>query len=67
MKAIEIINKGSAGYLQMTDREIPVPQKGEVLVKVHAAGINRPDVLPTDRPLCRPERRTGHSGAGNRR
>ena len=45
MKAIEIINKGSAGYLQMTDREIPVPQKGEVLVKVHAAGINRPDVL----------------------
>ncbi len=45
MKAIEIINKGSAGYLQMTDRDIPVPKKGEVLVKVHAAGINRPDVL----------------------
>ena len=45
MKAIEIINKGSAGYLQLTDRDIPEPQKGEVLVKVHAAGINRPDVL----------------------
>ncbi len=45
MKAIEIINKGSAGYLQMTDREIPEPEKGQVLVKVHAAGINRPDVL----------------------
>ena len=45
MKAIEIINKGSAGYLELADREIPVPKKGEVLVRVHAAGINRPDVL----------------------
>lgn len=45
MKAIEIINKGSAGYLQLTERPIPVARKGEVLIKVHAAGINRPDVL----------------------
>lgn len=45
MKAIEIINKGSSGYLELTDRDIPVPGAGEVLVKVHAAGINRPDVL----------------------
>lgn len=45
MKAIEIVDQGSAGYLQLTQRPIPVPGDGEVLIKVHAAGINRPDVL----------------------
>ena len=45
MKAIEIINQGSAGFLQLTERPIPVAKEGEVLIRVHAAGINRPDVL----------------------
>lgn len=45
MKAIEIINQGVAGVLQLTERPIPVAKAGEVLIKVHAAGINRPDVL----------------------
>lgn len=45
MKAIEIINQGSAGTLQLTERPIPVAKEGEVLIKVHAAGLNRPDVL----------------------
>ncbi len=45
MKAIEIINQGSAGYLQLTERPMPTAKEGELLIKVHAAGINRPDVL----------------------
>lgn len=45
MKAIEIINQGSAGTLQLTERPLPVAKEGEVLIKVHAAGLNRPDVL----------------------
>lgn len=48
MKAIEIVQSGQpgdVGLLQVTDLPVPVPQAGEVLIKVHAAGINRPDVL----------------------
>jgi NADPH2:quinone reductase len=48
MKAIEIVQSGKpgdAGQLQMIDLPIPVPYPGEVLIRVHAAGINRPDVL----------------------
>lgn len=48
MKAIEIVQSGNAGdtgQLQMTDLPVPVPRPGEVLIRVHAAGINRPDVL----------------------
>lgn len=48
MKAIEIVQSGQAGdagLLQVTDLPVPVPRAGEVLIKVVAAGINRPDVL----------------------
>ena len=45
MKAIEIINPGRKGYLQIGERPMPEPKAGEALIKVHAAGVNRPDVL----------------------
>lgn len=45
MQAIEITQSGDAGVLQLTERPIPVPGPGEVLIKVAAAGINRPDVF----------------------
>lgn len=45
MKAIEILNQGSSGTLHLTDRPMPKAKSGEVLIKVHAAGVNRPDVL----------------------
>jgi NADPH2:quinone reductase len=45
MQAIEITQPGDAGVLQLTERPIPVPGPGEVLIKVAAAGINRPDVF----------------------
>ncbi len=41
MRAIEIKDQ----TLQPADRPRPVPADGEVLIKVHAAGINRPDIL----------------------
>lgn len=45
MKTIEIVNPGPKSTLQVGERPIPQPKAGEVLIKVHAAGINRPDVL----------------------
>lgn len=45
MRAIEITKYGAPEVLQLCEREIPQAQTGEVLIKVHAAGVNRPDVL----------------------
>ncbi|BDT60093.1 oxidoreductase [Massilia varians] len=45
MRAIEITQPGKPDVLQLCERPVPVPKAGEVLIKVHAAGINRPDVL----------------------
>ncbi|MES2935587.1 MAG: NAD(P)H-quinone oxidoreductase [Pseudomonadota bacterium] len=45
MRAIEIIHPGAPDVLQLCERPMPLLQTGEVLVKVHAAGVNRPDVL----------------------
>jgi NADPH2:quinone reductase len=45
MTAIEITRPGPPGVLQPTTRDVPVPKPGEVLIRVEAAGVNRPDVL----------------------
>jgi len=45
MLAIEITQPGAPGVLQMCERPLPTLQAGQVLIKVHAAGVNRPDVL----------------------
>jgi NADPH2:quinone reductase len=45
MRAIEITKFGNPEVLQVCERDIPQFSGGEVLIKVHAAGINRPDVL----------------------
>ncbi len=45
MKAIEITQPGSPDVLQLRTRERPVAGVGEILVKVKASGVNRPDVL----------------------
>jgi len=44
MKAIIITQPGPPDVLQLQDRPIPAYHANEVLVKVYAAGINRPDV-----------------------
>lgn len=45
MRVIEISRPGGPDVLTLGSRDIPVPAAGEVLIKVHAAGINRPDVF----------------------
>ncbi len=45
MTAIEIEKPGGPEVLRPASRPVPAPGLGEILVKVAAAGVNRPDVL----------------------
>ena len=45
MTAIEISQAGGPEVLVPTERPVPTPGVGEVLVRVRAAGVNRPDVM----------------------
>lgn len=45
MTAIEIRQPGGPDVLVPTRRPVPEPGPGEVLIRVAAAGVNRPDVL----------------------
>lgn len=45
MRAIEISRPGPPEVLQACSRPQPTPGVGEVLIRVRAAGVNRPDVL----------------------
>jgi putative PIG3 family NAD(P)H quinone oxidoreductase len=45
MKVVEIVAPGGPEQLKPAVRPIPQPAEGEVLVRVEAAGVNRPDVM----------------------
>lgn len=45
MTAVAISAPGGPEVLQPTTRSVPQPGPGEVLIRVAAAGVNRPDVL----------------------
>jgi NADPH:quinone reductase len=45
MKAIEITEFGAPEVLKLGERPTPAPGKCEVLIKVAASGVNRPDVF----------------------
>ena len=45
MRAIEITQYGAPEVLRAGERPDPVPAAGEVLIRVTASGVNRPDVL----------------------
>ncbi|NMM14993.1 MAG: NAD(P)H-quinone oxidoreductase [Rhodoferax sp.] len=45
MKAIEITAFGAPDVLRVGERPVPVPGIGELLIRVSASGVNRPDVL----------------------
>jgi NADPH2:quinone reductase len=50
MRAVEITQPGGPDVLKIGTRPVPQLTPGEVLIKVEAAGVNRPDVM----------QRTGH-------
>ena len=45
MQVIEIATPGGPEQLRLAKRPVPSPAEGEVLVRVAAAGVNRPDVM----------------------
>ena len=45
MQAIEISEYGAPEVLRVAERDKPAPGAGELLIRVAASGVNRPDVL----------------------
>lgn len=45
MRAVEITQPGPPDVLSVCERPLPQLKTGELLIKVHAAGVNRPDVI----------------------
>ncbi|WP_420585244.1 NAD(P)H-quinone oxidoreductase [Ruegeria sp.] len=45
MRAVEITKPGGPDVLQLTERPVPDPEAGQVVLKVAYAGVNRPDAL----------------------
>ncbi len=45
MNCIEITEPGGPEVLSVTTRPVPAPESGEVLIRVMAAGVNRPDCV----------------------
>lgn len=45
MRAVEITKPGGPDVLQLTERPVPEPKAGQVILKVAYAGVNRPDAL----------------------
>lgn len=45
MRAIDPAAPGGPDTLAIVERPTPAPGPGELLIRVHAAGVNRPDVL----------------------
>lgn len=44
MRAIDPAGPGGPEVLVLVERPVPVPAQGEVLIRIAAAGVNRPDV-----------------------
>jgi putative PIG3 family NAD(P)H quinone oxidoreductase len=45
MKAIDPAEPGGPEVLMVVERPVPIPGPGELLIRVAAAGVNRPDVM----------------------
>lgn len=45
MRYIHISEYGGPEVMEINEGEVPDPGKSEVLIKVHAAGVNRPDLM----------------------
>jgi len=44
MRQVEVTGPGGPEMMRIADAPVPVPGEGEVLIRVGAAGVNRPDV-----------------------
>ncbi|MBO6946945.1 MAG: NAD(P)H-quinone oxidoreductase [Rhodospirillales bacterium] len=55
MNCIEITEPGGPDVLKPTKRPVPSPDKGEVLIKIAAAGVNRPDCVQRQGHYAPPE------------
>lgn len=62
MKRIAHGAGGQADVMQLVDDERPVPGPGEVLIEVHVAGVNRPDVLQRSGNYPPPKGASPHLG-----
>lgn len=45
MTAIGITEPGGPEVLQPIERPVPLPENHDILIRVHAAGVNRPDIF----------------------
>ena len=45
MKYIQIEKHGDPDVLKLNSQEVPDPGPDEVLIRVEAAGVNRPDIM----------------------
>ncbi|OTP10092.1 NAD(P)H quinone oxidoreductase [Enterococcus sp. 10A9_DIV0425] len=54
MRAISIKHPGSAEVLEEINVPVPVPQKGELLIKVHTAAVNRTDIMRRENQELQP-------------
>lgn len=52
MKAVIVKKPGGADQLQVTDQAKPIPQAGELLIKVKAAAVNRTDIINREQSLA---------------
>jgi len=55
MSSIEIKEPGGPSVLSETQRPVPQPESGEVLIQIHAAGVNRPDCIQRQGHYAPPE------------
>lgn len=62
MKRIEHGAGGNADVMKLVDDERPTPGPGEVLIEVHVAGVNRPDVLQRSGHYPPPKGASPHLG-----
>ncbi len=45
MRCVQLSGSGGPEVLSVGEEPVPVPRAGEVLIEVHAAGVNRPDLM----------------------
>jgi hypothetical protein len=49
MRAVVIYTPGGPEVLKLEERPIPIPKAGEVLLRIHAFGLNRSEQVPAHR------------------